>query len=141
MRLKIIFLIILLGGSFTLLAQRNENAIRQLLSKQTECWNKGDIEGFMQTYWQSDSLLYVGKSGVTYGWHRTLERYRKSYPDRAAMGTLQFTIIKVQQLSSKMYNVVGKWQLTRVSGNVEGHYTLLLRKINGKWLIVQDHSS
>ncbi|MEE6188182.1 hypothetical protein PIECOFPK_00650 [Mycovorax composti] len=141
MRLKIIFLIILLGGSFTLLAQRNENAIRQLLSKQTECWNKGDIEGFMQTYWQSDSLLYVGKSGVTYGWHRTLERYKKSYPDRAAMGTLQFTIIKVQQLSSKMYNVVGKWQLTRVSGNVEGHYTLLLRKINGKWLIVQDHSS
>lgn len=109
MRLKIIFLIILLGGSFTLLAQRNENAIRQLLSKQTECWNKGDIEGFMQTYWQSDSLLYVGKSGVTYGWHRTLERYKKSYPDRAAMGTLQFTIIKVQQLSSKMYNVVGKW--------------------------------
>lgn len=141
MRLKIIFLIILLGGSFTLLAQRNENAIRQLLSKQTECWNKGDIEGFMQTYWQSDSLLYVGKSGVTYGWHRTLERYKKSYPDRAAMGTLQFTIIKVQQLSSKMYNVVGKWQLTRVSGNVEGHYTLSLRKINGKWLIVQDHSS
>ncbi len=141
MRLKIIFLIILLGGSFTLLAQRNENAIRQLLSKQTECWNKGDIEGFMQTYWQSDSLLYVGKSGVTYGWHRTLERYKKSYPDRAAMGTLQFTIIKVQQLSSKMYNVVGKWQLTRASGNVEGHYTLLLRKINGKWLIVQDHSS
>jgi len=141
MRLKIIFLIILLGGSFTLLAQRNENAIRQLLSNQTECWNKGDIEGFMQTYWQSDSLLYVGKSGVTYGWHRTLERYKKSYPDRAAMGTLQFTIIKVQQLSSKMYNVVGKWQLTRVSGNVEGHYTLLLRKINGKWLIVQDHSS
>ena len=141
MRLKIIFLIILLGGSFTLLAQRNENAIRQLLSNQTECWNKGDIEGFMQTYWQSDSLLYVGKSGVTYGWHRTLERYKKSYPDRAAMGTLQFTIIKVQQLSSKMYNVVGKWQLTRVSSNVEGHYTLLLRKINGKWLIVQDHSS
>src|SRR5690606_7080544 len=141
MRLKIIFLIILLGGSFTLLAQRNENPIRQLLSKQTECWNKGDIEGFMQTYWQSDSLLYVGKSGVTYGWHRTLERYKKSYPDRAAMGTLQFTIIKVQQLSSKMYNVVGKWQLTRASGNVEGHYTLLLRKINGKWLIVQDHSS
>lgn len=141
MRLKIIFLIILLGGSFTLLAQRNENAIRQLLSNQTECWNKGDIEGFMQTYWQSDSLLYVGKSGVTYGWHRTLERYKKSYPDRAAMGTLQFTIIKVQQLSSKMYNVVDKWQLTRVSGNVEGHYTLLLRKINGKWLIVQDHSS
>jgi len=101
MRLKIIFLIILLGGSFTLLAQRNENAIRQLLSNQTECWNKGDIEGFMQTYWQSDSLLYVGKSGVTYGWHRTLERYKNLIPTERPWAPCSLPLLKYSNFPLK----------------------------------------
>lgn len=120
---------------------KSEKEISVLLQKQTEAWNSGDINGFMQTYWKSDSLLFVGKSEVTYGWRNTLENYKKSYPDKAAMGILQFTIIKIQLLSSQFCNVVGKWHLARSMGDLEGHYTLILKKINGKWLIIQDHSS
>jgi uncharacterized protein (TIGR02246 family) len=118
-----------------------ETKVRQLLTTQTRAWNKGDIEGFMQTYWKSDSLMFIGKSGVTRGWQQTLENYKKGYPDTAAMGKLSFDIITVEQLSQESFFVVGKWMLKRSMGDLSGHYTLLLRKINGQWVIVADHSS
>ena len=120
---------------------KNERAIRALLHIQTQAWNRGDLEGFMQTYWQSDSLLFIGKSGVTRGWQKTLDNYKRGYPDKPAMGTLAFDIIQVKKLSRKYYHVTGKWMLQRAADAPSGHYTLLLRKINGAWKIVSDHSS
>jgi len=119
----------------------DEIKIREMLAHQTESWNRGDLEGFMKTYWKSDSLMFIGKSGVTYGWNNTLNNYKKSYPDRTAMGKLSFDIISVKNLSPKYYQVVGKWHLERSIGNLSGHYTLLLEKIDGEWVIISDHSS
>jgi ketosteroid isomerase-like protein len=120
---------------------KEERQIRQLLQEQTKSWNKCDIEGFMQTYWKSDSLMFIGKSGVKWGWKTTLENYKKGYPDTAAMGQLSFNILQVKKLSPEYYYVVGKWMLKRTIGDLSGHYDLLLRKIKGKWVIVADHSS
>lgn len=134
-------LLLIVMGIMAQAQSKDEILIRQVLSKQTRAWNEGDITAFMQTYWKNDSLVFIGKSGVTYGWQNTLDNYKKGYPDKAAMGQLKFTIIRVQPLSTHVYNVIGKWHLTRSAGNLEGHYTLLFKKINGEWLIVQDHSS
>jgi ketosteroid isomerase-like protein len=120
---------------------KEEKLIRQLLQEQTKSWNKGDLEGFMQTYWKSDSLMFIGKSGVKWGWKTTLENYKKGYPDTTAMGQLSFNILQVKKLSSEYYYVVGKWMLKRSIGDLSGHYDLLLRKIKSKWVIVADHSS
>ena len=95
----------------------------------------------MKGYWENDSLRFIGKSGITYGWNNTLANYKRGYPDTAAMGKLQFTILVVKKLSSRYYEVVGKWYLKRSIGDASGHYTLLLRKIKGSWVIVSDHSS
>ncbi len=95
----------------------------------------------MKGYWENDSLMFIGKSGVTYGWTNTLNNYKKGYPDTAAMGKLNFTLVQVKKLSAKYYHVTGKWFLKRSVGDVGGHYTLLFRKINGRWLIIADHSS
>lgn len=119
----------------------DENAIRQLLDQQTDAWNRGDIENFMKGYWENDSLMFVGKSGVTYGWANTLKNYKKGYPDTAAMGKLSFDYIKIKRLSKKYYFVVGKWHLKRSIGDIGGHYNLLFEKINGQWVIIVDHSS
>jgi ketosteroid isomerase-like protein len=130
-------------ANLTSLAQPNkeEAAIRSLLNNQTESWNKGDIKGFMQTYWKSDSLMFIGKTGVVWGWQQTLDNYKKGYPDTAAMGQLSFDIIQVKPLSDDHYFVVGKWMLRRTAGNLSGHYTLLLRRMKNGWKIVADHSS
>ncbi len=140
--MKSTFLAILLAFSLVSAAQStDEKAIRNLLAEQTAAWNRGDIESFMTGYWKNDSLMFIGKSGVTYGWTNTLNNYKKGYPDTAAMGQLAFTLIKVEKISRKYFQVVGKWFLKRSIGDVGGHYTLLLRKINRKWVIVADHSS
>ena len=136
------FLTVLILFSIKAMAQSSEEAaIRQLLRQQTTAWNRGDVEGFMQTYWQSDSLMFIGKSGVVWGWQQTLNNYKKGYPDTAAMGKLSFDIIQVKPLSPDHYFVVGKWMLRRSIGDVSGHYTLILRRIKGEWKIVADHSS
>lgn len=120
---------------------RDEAHIKKLLAEQTKCWNHGDINGFMQTYWNNDSLLFIGKSGVKWGWQTTLDNYKKNYPDAAAMGQLSFDMIQVKKLSTQYYYVVGKWILRRTIGDLSGHFDLLLRKIKGQWKIIADHSS
>jgi ketosteroid isomerase-like protein len=140
--MKIRFIALLLVFSLIGQAQsKDEKEIRTLLVTQTEAWNRGDIEGFMQTYWNSDSMMFIGKSGVKWGWRETLNNYKKGYPDTTAMGKLSFEIIQVKRLSVMYFYVVGKWMLKRTIGDLSGHYDLLLKKIKGRWYIVADHSS
>jgi hypothetical protein len=122
-------------------ANKDEKEILQILDNQNKAWNRGDLDGFMKGYWENDSLMYIGKSGVTYGYANTLASYKRNYGDTARMGKLTFRIVHVKKLSSQYYQVVGQWGLIRSAGNVGGYYTLLFRKIKGEWVIVSDHSS
>ena len=139
---RISLVLILSCYSILLFAQSpDEKAIRNLLAEQTAAWNRGNIEEFMKGYWNNDSLMFIGQNGVTYGYNNTLTTYKKNYSNADKMGMLSFDLIKVQRLSPEYYFVVGKWHLKRNVGDVGGHYNLLFRKIQGKWLIVADHSS
>ena len=138
---RIIFLPALFFSLIAFSQSNDELTIRKVLDNQTKAWNKGDIEGFMQGYWKNDSLMFIGKNGIHWGWQTTLENYKKNYPDTAAMGKLSFDIILVKKLSPEYFYVVGKWMLNRSIGDLSGHYNLLFRKINGQWLIIADHSS
>ena len=139
-KITIVLLVILLP--FLLIAQhKDEQAIRKVLHTQTDAWNRGNIDEFMNGYWENDSLKFIGKSGVTYGYKATLERYKKTYSDTAQMGKLSFDILEVKRLSPEYYFVLGKWFLKRSVGDIGGIYTLIFRKINGRWVIVSDHTS
>jgi ketosteroid isomerase-like protein len=137
----LLFAVLLLLPVFMFAQNKDEEAIRKLLDEQTAAWNRGDIETFMHGYWENDSLMFIGKSGVTYGYINTLNNYKKGYPDTAAMGKLMFNLIQVKKLSEEYYHVTGKWFLKRSIGDVGGHYTLLFRKIKSRWVIIADHSS
>ena len=141
--MKNIFLAILfLTNSIAVSAQSKDvSEIKALLVKQNAAWNKGDIAGFMEGYWNNDSLMFIGKSGIKYGWKNTLDNYKKGYPDTASMGKLKFELIEFKKLSTENYFVVGKWFLTRTIGNIDGVFTLVIKKIKNKWLIIADHSS
>jgi hypothetical protein len=140
--MKTILLALVLFISATISAQSNdEAAVRKVLSTQNDAWNRGDVVSFMKGYWENDSMMFIGKSGVTYGYKNTLENYKKNYPDTITMGKLAFTLISVKRLSEKYYRVVGKYYLTRSIGDASGHFTLLFEKIKGEWVIIEDHSS
>jgi len=108
---------------------------------QEAAWNKADLRGYMSGYWESDSLLFLGKRGPTYGFTATLNNYLKSYPDTAHTGHLSLSVLRLQKLSGHYCFVVGKWDLKRSAGDVGGYFTLLFRKIRGRWKIVTDHTS
>ena len=119
----------------------DEKAIRQRMEQQISCWDAGDFDCFMEPYWNSDSLVFVGSGGLTYGWTQTLANYKKRYPDQEHRGELAFDIKQVKRLSDEYYYVIGAWHLSRNVGDVGGHYTLLWQKVNGEWFIIADHSS
>jgi ketosteroid isomerase-like protein len=121
-------------------AQHNSDIVRKALEQQQHSWNNGDIDGFMKYYWRHDSLKFIGSKGVTYGWQKTLENYRRSYPDKTAMGELLFSFIEITELGSDAVFVVGRWELIKEKP-VSGHFTLLWRKIKDQWVIVTDHTS
>lgn len=137
-----LFFVFIFISTCSLFAQSNEEAlIRKLLTEQTKSWNAGNIGAFMETYWKSDSLMFIGKNGVTYGWQQTMDNYKKGYPDTASMGQLHFELVEVKRLSVMYYFLVGKWHLERSIGNINGTFTLLLKKIKNRWVIIADHSS
>lgn len=141
---QILTLIWLCSLAVNSLGQSSNDAKLQItivLNKQAAAWNEGDINAYMLGYWNNDSLLFIGSKGPVYGYKPTLERYRKSYPDKRAMGELSFSNLAFKRLSNEYYYVVGKWSLLRENDNPNGYFTLLFRRIEGKWLIVADHSS
>ena len=116
-------------------------SVTAVLDAQVAAWNVGDIDAFMKTYWPSDELRFASGGTVKRGWTATLERYRTTYPSKAAMGELSFDVLDIQVLDRDAAMVFGAWHLQRAQGNLSGLYTLLVRRIDGRWLIVHDHTS
>ena len=118
-------------------------AIGQVLATQAAAWNRGDLPAFMAGYWHSDSLVFIGKSGATYGWQPTLDNYIKSYGGTPGkMGQLDFSALRITPLPGEVAQVVGHWHLARpTEGDLQGQFLLIFRNLDGHWVIVADHSS
>ena len=96
----------------------------------------------MEGYWRSPELTFSGSSGVQRGWDAVLARYRRSYPDRAAMGQLDFTDLEFRFLSPDAALVLGRWHLSRPPDNdAGGVFSLVLQKFPEGWRIIHDHTS
>ena len=141
MKTIILFIFFLNAIHFNSQTAKNElEQVRQEMNNQVVAWNKGDINAFMESYWKSDSLKFISTAGITYGWQQTIGKYLKSYPTKEAMGILKFTILDAVQLSENSSFIIGRWELEKEKP-AGGHFSLLWRKIDGKWRIVVDHTS
>lgn len=97
----VIFFLINATGLFGQTNSKQFEKIKTILYQQQADWNKGDIDAFMEAYWKSEQLQFGGATGITRGWQATLDRYKKSYPDKATMGQLTFEIKDLTQHSKK----------------------------------------
>ena len=118
-----------------------KKAIIAVLQKQQEDWNRGDLKAFMNGYWNSDTLRLVTVRGVNYGWEKMLASYKKTFPDSASMGKLDYDVIHVELICETDVLVTGKWLLNMNKKFKGGYFTFLFRKLKGKWVIVVDHTS
>ncbi len=114
--------------------------IKKVLNDQAAAWSQGDLEKFMEGYWKSDSLMFVGSKGITYGWDKTLANYKKGYPDKEHTGKLDFEIHHIQKIGAECYFMIGKFMLTREVGDASGFFSLLWKKIDSEWKVVVDHT-
>jgi hypothetical protein len=115
------------------------NTIKKILSSQQKCWNNGDIDGFMQGYWNSEKLVFTSLNHKpAYGWKNTLERYKNSYPTKSSMGELKFEILNLILISKTTATLKGKWELIRQNDHPNGLFWLDIEKFDNNWLITKD---
>ena len=131
----------LLTASLAVLAADATSDLQSVLKQQADAWNRGDIDAFMQHYWKSDELTFSSGGQTTRGWQSTKENYQRRYPTREKMGRLTFSQLEITPLGDSAALVLGRWQLARDESPVGGNFSLVCRKIDGKWLIVHDHTS
>jgi ketosteroid isomerase-like protein len=119
----------------------DETQIRSLLQAQTDAWNRGDIDEFMAGYWKSDKTAFVGANGITRGWQSVLDRYKKNYPDRKAMGQLTLSALEVHVVCPDAAFAIGQYQLEREKDKPSGIFTLNFQKFPEGWRIIVDHTT
>jgi uncharacterized protein (TIGR02246 family) len=121
--------------------------IRQVIQTQTDAWNRGDLETFTSYY--ADDATFLSPSGVTQGRQQVLDRYRKRYPDKKAMGTLHLEPIEMRPVAGadgklEAVSVAAHWRLEFSTDPerkpAEGLTLIVLHKTPAGWRIVQDAS-
>ena len=118
--------------------------IKQLLTNQQDNWNKGDVDAFMSAYWNSPELTFSGTGGIRRGFEAVRDRYKKSYPDRSAMGHLDFSELEFHFTGNDGALVLGHWHLTREKsggGDIGGVFSLVWQRFPEGWRIIHDHTS
>ena len=140
--LLVLSLVLSLNTGFSQKPSIDVSEVKRIMILQEEAWNKGSVEGFMEYYWKSDSLIFFSTKGVTKGWQANVNNYIKSYPNKEAMGKLSFTVLEGEQLSTNVIVILGKWKLQLKDGKeVGGDFSLVWKRINKKWVIVVDHTT
>ncbi|CAM1341270.1 YybH family protein [Tenacibaculum aestuarii] len=124
----------------TVSEETEKQEILLVMKAQEEAWSKHDLEGFMQGYWKSDSLKFYGRKGVTFGWQKTLDNYKKGYPTKEHSGTLTFKINDISKITEGAYSVMGEYHLKRPVGDADGVFMIIFKKIQGEWKIIADTS-
>jgi len=116
-------------------------AITKILATQQSNWNQGNVDAFLEGYWHSPDLTFSGSGGIARGWDGVLARYKKNYPDRAAMGQLDFSGLEFHFLGNDAALVLGHWHLARAHGDIGGVFSLVWQRFPEGWRIIHDHTS
>ncbi len=133
--------VLLLAGCAVHDPSADDASVRAVLGQQVDAWNNGDIPGYMQGYWRSDSTIFISGGTRVTGYDTVLARFQRSYPTRDAMGHLTFEELEILMTSSDAALARGIWRLRRSEDEPWGRFTLLLGKKADGWRIVYDHTS
>ena len=119
---------------------QDKAAVVTALNKSAEDWSSGNIQAYMDVYWKSEKLQFIGANGINYGWQKTLDNYKTKYPTKDHTGKLTFEVLNITFLAKDLYSLTGKYFLERKVGPADGIFTLIFKKISNKWVIISDHS-
>lgn len=110
-----------------------------ILEKQESDWNHGNLKGFLSAYWDSDTLRSVSVRGIYYGKDRLQSYLKSTFPDSASMGNLSYDVVHIELLGDNDALLTGKWLRKNDKKFRGGYFSILLRKLQGRWQIVAEH--
>jgi uncharacterized protein (TIGR02246 family) len=115
--------------------------IHALFESGCAAWNRGDIDGYLADYWHSDKLRWVSEGKVSHGFDAVARAFKARFDTPANMGQLQVANLEIQLLGESDSLVFGEWIQTTRSARRNGVFTVHMKKIDGNWRVVSDHSS
>jgi uncharacterized protein (TIGR02246 family) len=121
----------------------DEVAIRHVMQKSADDWNRGDLDAFATSYKNSPDTLFIG-STVSRGYDGMLATYKRIYNTPEKRGTLTFSNLEVHMLDARYAALIGNCHLARTQaggGDFDCIYSLLFEKTPAGWKIILDHSS
>lgn len=118
-----------------------EEVIVATLNAQAAAWNEGNLQAFMETYWNDDDLKFVSGTAITKGWSPTMKRYRERYADEAGLGQLFFEKTDVEMVTDDVAVVTGRFNHVKDEEASSGVFTLVMKRVGGVWRIVHDHTA
>lgn len=117
-----------------------ESLVDDVLQEQLNAWNEGDVDGYMAGYWKSPDLRFVTGRSVIAGHDSLTANYKRAFPDRGAMGKLNFEIRDKKWMGDSVVNVLGRWMVTTADTGRSGNFSILFMPVEEGWRIVEDHT-
>ena len=118
-----------------------QQRIRALFESSCAAWNRGDIDGYLADYWHSDKVRWVSEGTVQYGFDAIASAFKARFDSPDNMGRLGVANLEIQLLSEGDALAFGAWTQTTSTASRHGVFTVHMKKIDGEWRIVSDHSS
>ena len=122
-------------------ADTEKEAIRALIGRMEDAWNRGDFRGYMEGFANPD-VVFVSRGQFQKDWQGTLDHYVRDYGSSVeTRGTLHFFDIEIEMLGPDAAQLISRYQLDRPQNPQDGINTRLMRKRGDKWVIALNHVS
>jgi uncharacterized protein (TIGR02246 family) len=120
--------------------------IGAMLVRAAANWNRGDVDAFVDDYLPGDETTFIGNRGVLRGPAAIRSSYAPRFAPGATRDSLSFVLVDVDPLAPDVVNVIARYVLARHLGardsvTAQGPTSLVMRRVDGRWRIVHDHSS
>ena len=121
--------------------QDAESAIRAVFDTGCAAWNRGDLDSYLASYWDSDQTFWISGGKLTRGLQAITAAYRARFATPQQMGQLTVTGLSIDVLTDVHAFAFGYWILTIDDKLSKGVFTVQVSKIDGNWFFVSDHAS
>ena len=117
-----------------------------MLVRAASNWNRGDLDAFVDDYLPGDETTFIGSRGVLRGPAAIRAAYAPRFAAGGTRDSLSFVLVDVDPLAPDVVNLIATYVLARRVGardsvTAQGPTSLVMRRVQGRWRIVHDHSS
>ena len=119
-----------------------QREVLAVLDHGARAWDAGNLDDFVSDYLPDSETTFITKTRVLHGVEAIRGVYAARFAPGAQRDSLHFQNVEVDILGPDVVNTIAWYVLTRGDSiTARGPTSLVMRRVNGRWRIVHDHSS